>query len=90
MPLSRRLPRAPAFWSVAVLLVLIAAALLVTHLGTVAPLDLAGPLRTAAGALTGLGIGVVAAVMGVAGGELLIPALVRDIGPRVWWPARAA
>ena len=21
---------------------------------------------------------------------LLIPALVRDIGPRVWWPARAA
>lgn len=22
--------------------------------------------------------------------SLLIPALVRDIGPRVWWPARAA
>ena len=22
--------------------------------------------------------------------SLLIPALVRDIGPNVWWPARAA
>ena len=22
--------------------------------------------------------------------SLLIPALVRDIGPRVWWPSRAA
>lgn len=59
-----------------VLLVLVAAALLATHLGTVAPLDLPAPLRPVAGALTGLGIGVVAAVMGVAGGELLIPTFV--------------
>ena len=73
---ATRLRTATLHRVLAVLLVLVAAALLATHLGTVAPLDLAGPLRTLVGALTGMGIGVVAAVMGVAGGELLIPAFV--------------
>lgn len=53
---------------IAVLLVFIAAALAVTHLTAVGTLDLTPGLRT----VVGVGIGVVAAVMGVAGGELLI------------------
>ncbi|MEV4033739.1 sulfite exporter TauE/SafE family protein [Streptomyces umbrinus] len=60
----------------AALMVLMAAALLVTHttaLGTVAlPLWAQVPC----GVVAGFGIGVVAAIMGVAGGELLIPTIV--------------
>lgn len=44
------------------------------------PLFNAGPLRFAAGVIAGLGIGSVAAVLGVAGGELLIPAIVLLYG----------
>lgn len=40
-----------------------------------APLIEAGPLRFAAGLIAGLGIGMVAALLGVAGGELLIPVI---------------
>lgn len=58
------------------LLVLIAAALLATHVGTVGTLDLPPAARLALGVLAGVGIGVVAALMGVAGGELLIPTIV--------------
>ena len=59
------------------LLVLMAAALVVTHLhGTGSGPDLPGPVRAVAGLAAGFGIGVVAAVMGVAGGELLIPTIV--------------
>ena len=60
----------------AALLVLIAAALLASHLGPVAAVDLAPAVRIPLGVVAGFGIGVVAALMGVAGGELLIPALV--------------
>ncbi|MGR7026180.1 sulfite exporter TauE/SafE family protein [Geodermatophilus sp. URMC 62] len=60
----------------AALLVLIAAALLVTHLGSFDPLDLAPAVRIPVGVVTGFAIGVVAALMGVAGGELLIPTIV--------------
>ncbi|GAA4052115.1 sulfite exporter TauE/SafE family protein [Streptomyces shaanxiensis] len=60
----------------AALMVLMAAALLVTHtttVGTVAP-----PLwaQVPCGVVAGFGIGGVAAIMGVAGGELLIPTFV--------------
>ena len=58
------------------LLVLIAAALTLNHLGTVEPLDLPLAAQIPAGVLTGVLIGIVAAVMGVAGGELLIPTIV--------------
>lgn len=58
------------------LLVLIAAALLANHTGTLHPLDLPTPARTLTGITAGLAIGVVAALMGVAGGELLIPTIV--------------
>jgi uncharacterized protein len=61
----------------AALLVLMAAALVLGHLdGAAAALPLRGPLQVVAGVAAGFGIGVVAAVMGVAGGELLIPTIV--------------
>lgn len=44
------------------------------------PLIEAGPLRFVAGLVAGLGIGMVAALLGVAGGELLIPAIVLLYG----------
>lgn len=60
----------------AVLLVLIAVTLLATHLGSVRPSGIDGPWQVVAGVLAGVAIGVVAALMGVAGGELLIPTIV--------------
>ncbi|MFE9839088.1 hypothetical protein ACFYP4_28705 [Streptomyces sp. NPDC005551] len=52
-------------------------------------MGLNGPVRVAAGVVAGFGIGVVAAVMGVAGGELLILTIITimllyivDIRPR--------
>lgn len=45
------------------------------------PLISAGPLRLATGWIAGLGIGMVAALLGVAGGELLIPTIVPSM---VW------
>lgn len=64
----------------AVLLVVIAIVLLVGHdRATAAPL-LSGNAPMIAGAVAGFGIGVVASLMGVAGGELLIPTLVLLFG----------
>lgn len=60
----------------ALLLVLIAAALAWTHLANIEPFTLAPTLRTISGIVAGFGIGIVAALMGVAGGELLIPTIV--------------
>ena len=62
-------------------MVLMAAALVFTHLdGPGATLGLHGPVQAVAGLVAGFGIGVVAAVMGVAGGELLIPTIVLLYG----------
>lgn len=61
---------------IAVLLVLIAALLFYTHFFAVDPLALPEVPRTIAGIGAGIIIGVVAALMGVAGGELLIPTIV--------------
>ncbi|MFC4472476.1 sulfite exporter TauE/SafE family protein [Streptomyces xiangluensis] len=60
----------------AALMVLMAAALLVTHVTTVGTLSLPLWAQVPSGVVAGLGIGVVAAIMGVAGGELLIPTIV--------------
>lgn len=60
----------------AALLVLIAVALAASYLGTIEPLSLPPAARIPAGLVAGAGIGVVAALMGVAGGELLIPTIV--------------
>jgi uncharacterized membrane protein YfcA len=63
------------------LLVLMAAALLITHLcGQTHGLGLHGVLQALIGLAAGFGIGGVAAVMGVAGGELLIPTIVLLYG----------
>ena len=65
---------------IAILLVLIAVLLFVTHFFAIEPLDLDPVLRTILGVLAGAVIGVVAALMGVAGGELLIPTIVLLYG----------
>jgi uncharacterized protein len=66
---------------IAVLLVLIAVLLLIGHHAT-AQVSLAGPTggEYVAGVAAGFGIGVVAALMGVAGGEFLIPTIVLLFG----------
>ncbi|MFE6225376.1 sulfite exporter TauE/SafE family protein [Streptomyces sp. NPDC057854] len=62
------------------LMVLMAAALVLTHTTTLDGLDLPPAAQIPAGAAAGFGIGVVAAIMGVAGGELLIPTIVLLFG----------
>lgn len=64
----------------AILLVVIACALTVTHLGHIGTLGLVGGIRIIAGVGAGLLIGIVAALMGVAGGELIIPTIVLLFG----------
>lgn len=60
-------------------LVMLAEAAVGLHDGS-APLFASAPLQLLAGLLAGLGIGVVAALLGVAGGELLIPTIVLLYG----------
>lgn len=62
------------------LLVVIAVVLAVTHYAEVGSLDLPVPVRAVAGVVAGVLIGMVAAFMGVAGGELLIPTIVLLFG----------
>ncbi len=62
------------------LLVGIAVVLYASHQGEMAAIGLEGPALVAAGIAAGVGIGVVASVMGVAGGELLIPTIVLLYG----------
>jgi len=64
----------------AVLLALIAVALVTTRLGQIQPAALEGPVQAVAGVVVGAAIGAVAALMGVAGGELLIPTIVLLYG----------
>lgn len=77
---TRALPRTLQRW-MAVLLVGMAAALLLNH---ALPLDgapgLDGGARWVVGVAAGFGIGVVASLLGVAGGELLIPTIVLLFG----------
>ena len=73
---ATRMRSATLYRVLAVLLAVIAVVLVATHLGTL-PVLWPGPVtRVAAGVAAGAVIGVVAALMGVAGGELLIPTLV--------------
>jgi uncharacterized membrane protein YfcA len=60
----------------AALMVLMAAALLATHMSTLGTLELPLWAQVPLGVVAGFGIGAVAAIMGVAGGELLIPTIV--------------
>lgn len=65
---------------IALLLLLIAAALLLGHEPGASALALRGIALWLAGVVAGFAIGVVASLLGVAGGELLIPALVLLFG----------
>jgi uncharacterized membrane protein YfcA len=73
---ATRMRSATLYRVLAVLLVGIAVTLVVTHLGEVRPSGIDGPWQVVAGTAAGVAIGVVAALMGVAGGELLIPTIV--------------
>jgi uncharacterized protein len=64
----------------AALLVLIAAVLLLGHDRIAGDLPLTGATQMAVGVAAGFGIGAVTSLMGVAGGELLIPTLVLLFG----------
>lgn len=64
----------------AALLVLIAGALLANHYAVLQSTGLTGLGQILAGVVAGVGIGIVAALMGVAGGELLIPTIVLLFG----------
>lgn len=77
---ATRMRTATLYKVLAVLLVLIAAALIANHLGPADGLDLPPALTVVMGVIAGVGIGVVAALMGVAGGELLIPTIVLLYG----------
>lgn len=77
---ATRMRTATLYRVLGVLLVLITAALVASHLGTIEGLGLTGVPLALVGLAAGFGIGVVAAVMGVAGGELLIPAIVLLYG----------
>lgn len=65
---------------IAVLLVAIAAVLLVGHQATAGQPLFTGTAQAVTGAAAGFVIGVVASILGVAGGELLIPTLVLLFG----------
>lgn len=65
---------------IALMLLAIAAVLLFTHGVQAGPALLDGAALRVAGVLAGFVIGVVASVMGVAGGELLIPTLILLFG----------
>lgn len=78
---------------IALLLVLIAAVLLLQHDPAGAASALDGVALRLAGVAAGFAIGIVAALLGVAGGELLIPTLVLLFGVELklaGWPASRA
>ena len=79
-----RIPSAVLHRVIGVLLLCIAAVLLLGHeLHGGAALVSPGPVQFALGIIAGLGIGVVAALLGVAGGELLIPTIILLYGADV-------
>jgi uncharacterized membrane protein YfcA len=77
---ATRLKSETLYKVLAILMVGIAAVLLFGHDVTAAGPPMTGVAQMAAGVALGFGIGVVASLMGVAGGELLIPTLVLVFG----------
>jgi uncharacterized membrane protein YfcA len=75
-----RMRSATLYKVLAALMVLMAAALVVTHTTALGTLALPLLAQVPCGVVAGFGIGVVAAIMGVAGGELLIPTIVLLFG----------
>lgn len=77
---ATRMRSATLYRVLAVLLFFIALALIGNHTGTLHHVALAPALVLIAGVVAGFLIGVVASIMGVAGGELLIPTIVLLFG----------
>ncbi|MFE5565861.1 sulfite exporter TauE/SafE family protein [Amycolatopsis japonica] len=77
---ATRMRSATLYRVLAVLLVVIAAALAWSHIGGMSAASLSPVIRVVAGVGAGVAIGIVAALMGVAGGELLIPTIVLLYG----------
>ncbi len=77
---ATRLASRTLFRVIAAMLVAIAIVLLLGHDGAASGAMLTGAAQMAAGVVTGFVIGIVAALLGVAGGELLIPTLVLLFG----------
>ncbi|MEW1673538.1 sulfite exporter TauE/SafE family protein [Streptomyces noursei] len=75
-----RMRTATLYKVLAGLMVAMAGALVLTHTTQLGTLHLSTPVQIVAGVVAGFGIGVVAAIMGVAGGELLIPTIVLLYG----------
>jgi uncharacterized protein len=75
-----RMRTATLYKVLAVLMVGMAGALVLTHTTALGTVQLPAPVQAVAGVVAGFGIGVVAAIMGVAGGELLIPTIVLLYG----------
>lgn len=73
---ATRMRSATLYRVLAGLLVLVAVALVAGHVGTLGALPLPAAVRAVIGVAAGFLIGVVAALMGIAGGELLIPTIV--------------
>jgi uncharacterized membrane protein YfcA len=73
---ATKMKTATLYRVLAALLVFLAVVFAAERFGTVPQADLSDPARLVAGVVAGFGIGVVAALLGVAGGELLIPTFV--------------
>lgn len=77
---ATRLKSSTLYRIIAALLIVIAVVLLTTHDASAQTLFVPGLLRTTIGTFAGFFIGAVASLLGVAGGELLIPTLVLLFG----------
>ncbi|MBY3335497.1 sulfite exporter TauE/SafE family protein [Rhizobium laguerreae] len=77
---ATKLKSATLYRVIAVMLLVIAVILGVGHEATASQPLVTGTAQVLLGVITGFGIGVVAALLGVAGGELLIPTLVLLFG----------
>lgn len=77
---ATRMRSARLYRVLAGLLVLMAVLLVANHVGTIPGLDLPPVPEFVLGVVAGAAIGVIAALMGVAGGELLIPTIVLVYG----------
>lgn len=77
---ATRLSSQTLYRVIAILLVVIAAVLLLGHDNEETAAWLSGPAQIIAGIAAGLVIGIVASLLGVAGGELLIPTLILLFG----------
>ena len=77
---ATRMATATLYRVLSVLLVFVAMVFTAERIGTIPTADLSEPVQLVAGLVAGFGIGAVAALLGVAGGELLIPTFVLLYG----------